>query len=135
MAAYSAHRAAAEARTLLAAGAPLAEIWRHGILQLLDWYLSVLRREGVGAAAELFADEPALTGNDGVDAAFAALAEHLARRDGWTAPAWTADPSRETLHFWFIDDLPGLRAWALRESPAAFRRRGVFIGEKALERV
>jgi hypothetical protein len=135
MAEYSARRAAADARALLGTGAPLAEIWRHGILQLLDWYQGVLRRDGVAAAAELFAAEPAPTGHDGVDAAFAALAEHLARRDGWAIPSWTDGPSRETLHFWFIDDLPGLRAWALRESPAAFRRRGVFIGENALERV
>ena len=132
---YDVRDAAADATELIRSGAPLRDVWRHSVLQLLDSYRTVLNRAGVGEAATLFSEEPDLTGNEGVDAALAGLAEHLARRDGWRAPAWTANATRETLHFWFVDDLPGLRAWALRESPAAFRRRGVFIGENALERV
>jgi hypothetical protein len=127
--------AAAAATELIRRGAPLRDVWRHSVLQLVDSYQTVLRRAGAGEAATLFSEEPDLTGHEGVDAALAGLAEYLARRDGWRVPAWTALPTRETLHFWFVDDLPGLRAWALRESPAAFRRRGVFIGENALERV
>jgi hypothetical protein len=38
-------------------------------------------------------------------------------------------------HMWFPGVAPGFRATALRESPAAFRRRGIFIARGALTRV
>jgi hypothetical protein len=135
MARYTARDAALVASELIRDGAPRTEIWRHAVLQLLDEYLSQVRRGDVASGVELFRDSPDPTGDRAVDAALAGLVEHLARRDGWQPPPWIDDPTRETLRFWFVDDLPGLRAWALRESPAAFRRRGVFIGENALERV
>jgi hypothetical protein len=37
--------------------------------------------------------------------------------------------------FWFPSAVPGFRALAIAESPAAFRRRGIFIARGALERV
>ena len=69
-----------------------------------------------------------------MDAAFAAMAEYLARRDGWTVPAWAALPEREAWPWWFVTDLRGLHPRALVESPSSFRRRGVFITDGALER-
>jgi len=120
---------------MVARSEPLAQIWRHVVLQGLDDYQRALRLGGVEQAAAMFADEPALTGDDRVDAALAALAEHLARRDGWKVPAWARQDRRTTLDWWFVDDLPALQAFALRESPLSFRKRGVFIGDGGLHRV
>ena len=131
----SARSAAANGRLLVEAHTPMAELWRHVVLQLLDDYQSQVRRLGVAAASTIFDEEPPRTGDTRVDAALAALAEHLARRDGWRVPTWARDPDRRTLDWWFVDDLPALQAFALRESPLAFRKRGVFIGDGGLLRV
>ena len=68
-----------------------------------------------------------------MDAGFAALAAHLAARDGWTALAWAHDPSRSTTACY-----PGVPeiflADADRESPDAFRQRGIFITSRSLLR-
>lgn len=105
------------------------------LLQLLDDYRRAERSGGPVAAARLFADPPQGTGDVRVDAALAGLAEHLARQDGWSPPAWAFDDSRYAEPWWFVS---GVRAWhpaALVESPLAFRKRGVFLTRSALERV
>jgi hypothetical protein len=127
--------AAEVAGMLLAEGKPLGRIWRFAVLQLLDDYSSVLQHQGVEAARQMWADAPASTGDARVDAALAALAEHLARRDGWAVPRWARDPGREAMPWWFVTELRGLHPRALVESPSSFRRRGVFITSDALERV
>jgi hypothetical protein len=127
--------AAEVAVMLLAEGKPLGRVWRFAVLQLLDDYTSVLRHQGVGAAQQMWAGEPSSTGDARVDAALAALAEHLARRDGWAVPRWARDPVREAMPWWFVTELRGLHPRALVESPSSFRRRGVFITSDALERV
>lgn len=131
----SVRAAAGEAVELLAAGEPLSAVWRYAVVQLLDDYESRLRHDGVRAAAALFAEAPDRTGDTRVDAAFAALAEHLARRDDWPVPPWVKDPTRVTDDWWFVTELRGMHPWSLRESPLSFRRRGVFISANALERV
>jgi class 3 adenylate cyclase len=127
--------AAAAAAQLLADGEPLRRVWRFAITQRLDDYVSVLRHSGLDAAAEMWQEAPPLTGDARVDAALAAMAEHLGRRDGWPVPAWTREPQREALPWWFVTELRGLHPRALVESPSSFRRRGVFITRGALERV
>lgn len=126
--------AADEAIRLLGAGRPLTDVWRYSVLQLLDDYTSVVRHHGTRAASALWSDEPRATGDLRVDAALAALAEHLARRDSWTPPRWTTDPWREAREWWFVTDLKGLEPSALVESPLSFRKRGVFVTEDSLER-
>jgi hypothetical protein len=101
---------------------------------MLDDYTSALRHLGVSAAAQMWADAPRPTGDIRVDAAFAAMAEYLARRDGWTVPSWAGLSEREAWPWWFVTDLRGLHPQALVESPSSFRRRGVFITSGALER-
>jgi hypothetical protein len=90
MAVLSSFRSAADAahfaRRLLADGEPLRSVWRFALVQLLDDYASVLRHDGTEAAGKMWSVEPSLTGSSGVDAAFAAMAEYLARRDGWPVP-------------------------------------------------
>ncbi|MBN1170580.1 MAG: hypothetical protein JXA67_00205 [Micromonosporaceae bacterium] len=127
--------AARVAVMLLADHKPLSRVWRFAVLQLLDDYSSVLRHQGVEAASRMWSSAPAPTGEVRVDAALAALAEHLARRDGWRVPAWARDPQREAVPWWFVTELRGLHPRALVESPSSFRRRGVFITSDALERV
>ncbi len=128
-------RAASLAREFLARGEPLAEVWRHCVLQLLDDYSRELSRSGVDIAARRFDIEPQLTGSAEVDAALAALAEHLARRDGWPVPRWARKPGRYSTRWWFVTPLRGMHPTALQESPASFRTRGVFITAGALSRV
>jgi hypothetical protein len=125
--------AADAAARMVAAHERLARVWRFAIVQMLDDYLSVLRHEGVATAGRMWRDAPEPTGDIRVDAAFAAMAEHLARRDGWPVPAWTQ--GREAVPWWFVTELRGLHPRALVESPLSFRRRGVFITRDALERV
>lgn len=131
----SAAGAAVSAVELLAAGSSSGDLWRHVVVQLLDDYTSVLQREGTDAAAQMLCDRPELTGDARVDAALAALAEHLARRDGWPVPAWATEPDRETREWWFVTELRAFHPRALVESPLSFRKRGVFITRDALERV
>lgn len=120
-------------RKLLAEGQGLDVCWRFGILQTLDDYTSVLRRGGLTMAVGVFTDEPEPTGAAQVDAAFAALADHLAERDDWQPPAWALDSTRRT-DTWYpaVPDI--FRADADRESPRAFRQRGILITARSLAR-
>lgn len=120
-------------RTMLAAGESLDACWRFGILQTLDDYNSVLRRGGPELAAQVFTDEPPNTGSVEVDAAFAALAEHLAGRDSWPTPDWASDSSRRAAA-WYPAVPAIFHADADRESPEAFRRRGILITARSLDR-
>ncbi len=113
----------------------MTAIWRHVVLQLLDDYESERRHQGATVAARRFAPDPGRTRSPQVDAALAALAEHLARRDGWATPGWALDSSRYTRQWWFVTPLKGLHPTALQQSPSAFRRRGVFITADGLARV
>lgn len=130
----TADQAAGGAAAMLGDGERLSRLWRYVFAQLLDDYTSVLRHAGTQAAARMWSQAPRRTGDSRVDAAFAAMAEHLARRDGWTVPAWARLPGREAWPWWFVTDLRGLHPQALIESPSSFRRRGVFITSGALER-
>jgi hypothetical protein len=127
--------AAIAAARMLSAGEPLSRVWRFALVQMLDDYASVLRHSGRETAARMWLDAPPPTGDARIDAALAAMAEHLGRRDGWMVPAWALDPQREALPWWFVTDLKGMHPRALVESPSSFRRRGVFITRSALERV
>ncbi len=124
---------AARCAELLASGDTAETCWRFGILQTLDDYLSTLRRGGPPLAAEVFAAEPAPTGSTQLDAAFAALADHLAERDGWEAPGWAADPARRA-GCWYPAVPAIFREEADRDSPRAFRQRGILITERSLSR-
>ena len=127
-------QAASDAIAMLQEGERLSRLWRYVFVQMLDDYTSVLHHAGVPAAARMWASAPRSTGDIRVDAAFAAMAEYLARRDGWEVPSWARLPGREAWPWWFVTDLPGLHPRALVESPSSFRRRGVFITSGALDR-
>ncbi len=66
----------------LANGERLSRLWRYVFVQMLDDYTSVLHHVGIPAAAGMWSCAPRSTGGNRVDAAFAAMVEYLARRDG-----------------------------------------------------
>lgn len=101
-----------------------------GVRELLDEF--ALRPPALRQPA--IDDEPAWLDDPRLDAYLAALAEHVAARHDLTRPAWTVQPGRFLDRFWFPGDVRGFRAMAVAESPAAFRRRGVFIAAASLDR-
>jgi hypothetical protein len=80
-------------------------------------------------------EEPPLTGDERHDAFLGALAEHLAVRQGERPPSWCLAPARFLDRFWFVSPTEGFRAISLAQAPVAFKRRGVLIPERSLERV
>jgi hypothetical protein len=92
-----------------------------------------VRRGGTALAAEVFAAESAPTGSTRVDAAFAALADFLAERDGWPAPDWAMNSARRT-DGWYPAVPAIFRAEAERDSPRAYRQRGILITGRSLDR-
>lgn len=118
---------AAVARATLA-----GEEFRTAVRELLDEFNllpdDALRRRAIE-------DEPPPTGDPRFDAFLAALAEHLAHRWQLARPTWSVAPERFLGQFWFVSEVAGFRALAVAQSPAAFRRRGIFISAAALERV
>jgi len=127
--------AALLADDLLADGETLQAVWRYAIVQLLDDYSHDLARAGAPLASQRFNREPPATRSPEVDAALAALAEYLARRDSWRLPSWARKPGRYSARWWFVSPLRGMHPTALQESPPSFRTRGIFITAGALGRV
>ena len=99
--------------------------------RLVVEFLKEYHQEPAVVRLSLLEDEPGATGDERWDALFAGLAEHLAMRDGKTAPGWSA--SRGLTRFWFPFNTPGARAQALVHAPAAFRRRGVFVADYEID--
>lgn len=112
--------------TWLAAAGDDATRWR-----LVAEFLEEFCHEPPETRHGLLAPEPASTGDERWDVLLAALAEHLAARDGRAGPAWAED--RRLDAFWFPFDTAAARADALVHAPAAFRRRGVFVAPQELE--
>lgn len=115
----------------VAARTRTGESFRVAVRELLDEF-ALRARDDLRARA--LVDEPAPTGDRRHDAYLGALAEHLAAIHGLARPAWAVDSSRFLDRFWFPSDVPGFRALAIAQSPAAFRRRGIFIAEGSLVR-
>lgn len=69
------------------------------------------------------------------DALLGALGEHLAAVDDLERPAWSVEPGRFLGSWWFPAEEAAFAPLAIVESPAAFRRRGIFIPDSLLSRV
>lgn len=109
------------------------ELW-IAVRELVDAVTLCAELGDPSRLAALLAPEPPPTGDARADALLGGLAEHLAARHGAPVPRWSADPGRFLDRWWF----PHRRAFdalALRDAPAALRRRGVFVHHDALERV
>lgn len=107
-------------------GADDAGRWR-----LIAEFLEDYRWESEDSRSVLMEDEPPGTGDERWDVFLAALAEHLAARDGRGAPAWAE--SRRLRQLWFPFNTRAARVDALVHAPAAFRRRGVYVAPEELE--
>ena len=99
------------------------------VREFVDSWQSMAAAEREGALAA----EPVELG--GVkDAYIAAVAEYLAAIDGRQAPTWTEKPGRFLHEPFFAGGLESLKAILIAESPAAFRRRLIFVSADALSR-
>lgn len=120
-------------------GGCLNDLWRFGILQTIDLYHNDWRLGGRTRAKSVFTREP-ITGVAEIDCAYAALAEYLAERDGWSRPSWTSRPCK--------CDRPWLPAQrpeydlpervideAIEQAPDSFRVRNIYVGLDDLARV
>jgi hypothetical protein len=105
---------------------------RFAVREFLDEF-ALLPRDDLRARAILARPEP--VGDPRADAYLGALGEHMAATHGLERPGWTVEPGRFLDRFWFVSEVPGFRALAIAQSPAAFRRRGIFIAAGALQRV
>lgn len=105
---------------------------RFAVREFLDEF-SLLPRDDLRGRA--IGTRPESTGDPRADAYLGALAEYLAGTCALPRPMWSVEPERFLERFWFVSEVPGFRALAVAQSPAAFRRRGIFIAEGALRRV
>jgi hypothetical protein len=108
------------------------EKFDYAVREFLDEF--ALRESG-GSQREAIAERPEPTGDRRWDAYLGALAEHLAVIHQIERPPWSVEPGRFLDRFWFVSEVPGFRAVAIAQAPAAFRRRGVFVPERSLHRV
>lgn len=96
-----------------------------------DW-----RRTPIERRRELVANPPREVGGEALRwaALLAAAVEWLCYQDGLTFPLWTARPAYRLKEPWFL--YPGwrLRAWQLVDTPAPFKARNIFGGDRILER-
>jgi len=98
--------------------------------RLIAEFLEEYRWEPADARAALLREEPAPTDDLHWDVFLAALAEHLASRDGRAAPEWAE--GRSLRRFWFPFNSRAARVDAIVHAPVAFRRRGVYIAPQEL---
>jgi hypothetical protein len=109
----------------LLTGADDSRRWR-----LVAEFLEEYRWEPAATRGALLTDEPAGSGDERWDTFLAALAEHLAAKDGHAAPAWAE--TRVLRRFWFPFNTRAARVDAVVNAPAAFRRRGVYVAAQEL---
>jgi hypothetical protein len=98
--------------------------------RLIAEFLEEHRHEPAAKRAALLAGEPPSTGDERWDVFLAALAEHLAARDGRRAADWTVE--RRLAAFWFPFNSAAARVDALVHSPASFHSRGIFVAPEEL---
>lgn len=98
--------------------------------RLVAEFLEEYRHESAAERVALLVAEPSGTGDERWDVLLAALAEHLATRDGRRAAAWVED--RRLGAFWFPFDSAAARVDAVVHAPASFRSRGVLVAPEEL---
>ena len=108
------------------------EDFQHALREFLDEFAL---RVDPASQGEAIRERPRDTGDPRHDALLGALAEHLATLHGLERPDWCLEPIRFLDCFWFLSEVPGFRAIAIAQAPAAFRRRGIFVPERSLHRV
>ena len=111
------------------------EEFSYLLSSFLDTFYRHVQRNERPAALAAVMDEPQLGENERHNAYVAAIAEYLARRWGLSEiPAWTDHPARFLKRPMFDQPSARSRALYLVESPAAFRRRLIFVETVPLRR-
>ena len=108
------------------------EDFHHAVREFLNQFAL---RADQDSRTDSIALRPAHSGDPRHDAYLGALAEHLATVHALPRPEWSIEPDRFLDRFWFVSEVPGFRAIAIAQAPAAFRRRGVYIPERSLHQV
>jgi hypothetical protein len=80
-------------------------------------------------------EEPYLTGDKRFDVFLAALCEHFAYHYNLKTPDWVFKNERFLKKWWFPENYEFMTAMCLVQSPASFKRRGIFIDNSFFERV
>ncbi len=93
----------------------------------------------IAPAAALRDEPPRLAGKlergAWMDAYLAASGEFLAAKHGLANPAWALDPSRSLDEPVFACRSKEGRVFLLKDAPAAFKSRNLFVSANALDRV
>ncbi|MFA6093684.1 MAG: helix-turn-helix transcriptional regulator [Elusimicrobiota bacterium] len=100
--------------------------WKQPFFDFVDAFR---RTPGPGLVAQ--PPEPGLS--DRMQALLACAAEELCAEQGIAPPLWCAGV-RPLAQPWFLAGMESLKASALMESPARFRRRNIFVLANFLER-
>lgn len=106
------------------------EDFSYCMRNFLDHYYGL---DDAAARADALREEPGRV-DELTDAWLGAVAEHLSRLEGASPPPWSNDPARFLRRAYFAGGLQNLKATLLVESPAAFRRRQIFVTANALAR-
>jgi DNA-binding IscR family transcriptional regulator len=115
-----------------------ATVWGHALgnrdamlREFLDEFYLAAAAERAGMLDE---EPPLLLDDERANAYYAAVAEHLAMKNGLPAPAWVHSKARFLRRPFFPAGLESLKATLLVESPPAFRRRMIFVEREPLYR-
>lgn len=119
--------------TAVQRGVEEGDVWL-GLREFLDTFRLVSETQGREAVCELFSQEPPTAGAQW-DAFVGALTEHLLQGLAADPPPWSVSADRFLDRWWFPHSRRAFDALAVRDSPAAFRRRGIFICPSMLERL
>ena len=124
---------------------PIAE-WAIHIASLLDSNPGAIRKTVVQIADDLAAADdftklvlcatpPAPTGSPALDALLAGIVEHCLTINGLPTPPWIDDSDRLLDEPWDLIEVPALKALARVSTPAAFRRRNLFVPADLFESI
>ena len=126
---------------IVGTGEPLAQVARRidggedGLFAVREFLDGVGLVEATGGDVwALISDRPGALSDLKIAALLGALAEHIALRHDLPTPKWAQEADRFLTTWWFPSSVRGLDALAIVQSPVAFRRRGIFILENALDR-
>lgn len=100
--------------------------WKVHLFDFVD-------RFRAGPAPELIFTPPATELDRSLAGLLASTIDTLCAEQGWPDPDWSASV-KSLPHPWFVSGVENLKASALLESPARFRRRNLFVLSNFLSR-
>lgn len=117
---------------LISEGTNLRTLWRHGVIQPLDFYFSLYKSHGLEVASKVFETEPKSSGVIEIDVAIAAAADYVARLHSWEAPKWVHSPWRKLEKEWFVAEFDSMYNFIKSSTPQEFLSRKIVCEEIGL---